>query len=74
MESVRTTLNRLILPLGKYRVVKVDRKFGGIEFLIDLGTAKMQVKLNVDANIEEGEWLTFYTEVLRAKPSEPPVQ
>jgi hypothetical protein len=61
-------MSRLKLVLGKYPVKKLERKFGGLVFWLDLGGPQMQIRLNNDADVREGDLLTIYTEVLNASP------
>lgn len=62
---------RLILVLGKFRVVKlVDRKM-----TLKLGgTTEMTIDLPAVADVRDGDLLTLYTEVLLAQPSQSSVQ
>ena len=69
MEPTKTT--RLILPLGKFRVVQRTNN----SMRIDLGKGiGMVVELPDYADVHEGDILTLYTEVLYAKPSRPSIE
>lgn len=70
MEPTERTL-RLRLVLGKYRVI--NRENNLIKIALG-GSTTMTVTLPDHADVKEGDLLTFYTEVLYAKPSGPPVQ
>jgi len=63
---------RVVLPLGKARVV--DR--GAMHFKLSIGgSTTITITMPMDAyDIRDGDLLTLYTEVLLAKPSQPPVQ
>ncbi len=63
---------RVILPLLKARVV--DR--GPHHFKLAIGgSTTITVECNMDLyDIRDGDLLTLYTEVLIAKPSQPPIQ
>ena len=62
---------RLILNLGKYRVMERQN----LQIKIALGgSTTMTVTLPPQADVKEGDILTLYTEVLYAEPSQPPVQ
>jgi hypothetical protein len=60
---------RLVLVLGKFRVVKLmDRKM-----TIKLGgTTEMTVDLPAMADVRDGDLLTLYTEVLLKGPDNAP--
>lgn len=67
---------RLKLILGKYRVIKVERSLGRLTFVVSLGKSSLEIvpPYNLDADVREGDLLTFYTEVLHATPIEPSIQ
>lgn len=56
---------RLICNLGKYQVVKVEKGLTGTHFVLQLpNNVKMQADLPLIADIQVGDILTLYTEVL----------
>ena len=77
MESPQTEINkpkkpfRLILNLGKYRVMERHN----LQMKLALGgSTTMTVTLPPQADVKAGDILTLYTEVLYAEPGEPSVQ
>jgi hypothetical protein len=70
MESTETPL-RLILKLGKYRVVA---RWSNHMKLALGGSTTMTITLPDGADVREGDLLTLYTEVLYDKTITTPVQ
>ena len=63
---------RAIFPLLKARVV--ERTATSFKLAIG-GSTTIEIKCNMDMyDIRDGDLLTLYTEVLLAKPKQPPVQ
>lgn len=74
MESVEAALKgklRLVLNLGKYRVLE---RTGDVIKVALGGSTTMTIVLPPNADVKAGDILTYYTEVLYAQPSQPPVQ
>jgi hypothetical protein len=75
MESAKASL-RAIFPLLKARVIER----GPLHFVIGFGPEYgSPTRIRIDCNmalydIRDGDLLTLYTEVLLAKPSQPPIQ
>ena len=62
---------RIVLNLGKYRVLERSE----LQMKLALGgSTTMTVDLTPFMDVKAGDLLTLYTEVLYAKPSEPPIQ
>ena len=61
---------RLILNLGKYRVI--ERQDQMIKIALG-GSTTMTCTIPPQADVAVGDILTFYTEVLYANPRPPPV-
>lgn len=62
---------RLVLILGKFRVTERENNLMKVALG---GSTTMTVTLPDRADVKAGDILTFYTEVLYANPSPPPVQ
>ena len=67
---------RLRLILGKYRVTKVKRDALEVEFTMAMGSGvNITVSVPPYADVNEGDILTLYTEVLtHANTQQPPIQ
>ena len=75
MEPLKETL-RLIVNLGKYQVVKVDKGTLGTSFVLALpNNVTIKADLPYQADIRTGDRLTLYTEVLsNVFPTDAPIQ
>ena len=74
MESPEKSLRYRII-LGKFPVTKVDKGLTGCRMVVKLpGSVSLTADMPVNADVKIGDLLTFYTEVLRAEPSQPPIQ
>jgi len=75
MEPVKNTM-RLIVNLGKYQIVKVDKGMIGTSFTIALpNNVTIRADLPYQADVHIGDVLTLYTEVLaHALPTDAPIQ
>lgn len=62
---------RVVLVLGKFRVIE---RHDDVMKLALGGSTTMTVTLPPNVDVRSGDILTFYTEVLYANPSPPPVQ
>ena len=68
MDNIRK-LPRLTLPLGKFRVTRVERTAFGVKFLLLLpGLGGLVCDVPIHADVREGDILTLFTEVLRDAP------
>jgi hypothetical protein len=70
MEPPKTT--RLVLPLGKFRVV--ERSENSMKIALGGSTTMTVFGLPEFADVKAGDILTFYTEVLYANPNGPSIQ
>ena len=62
---------RIVLNLGKYRVLERTE----LEMKLALGgSTTMTCSVEPFMDVKSGDLLTLYTEVLLAKPSEPPIE
>jgi hypothetical protein len=75
MESTKASL-RAILPLLKARVTDRGEGHFTISFGSEYGSpTTIRISCKTERfDIHDGDLLTLYTEVLLAKPSQPPVQ
>jgi hypothetical protein len=68
---------RITLVLARVRVSKVDKGLTGIRFVMELpgGPFTITADVPIVADVQVGDLLTLYTEVLAdAIPSSPPIQ
>jgi hypothetical protein len=74
MEPIEAALRkplRLVLVLGKFRVLEREN----LQMKVALGgSTTMTISLPPQADVKAGDLLTFYTEVLYAKPIQAPIQ
>jgi len=75
MEPSKDSL-RLIVNLGKYQVVKVDKGTLGTSFTLALpNNVTIRADLPYPADVRIGDLLTIYTEVLsNVFPTDAPIQ
>ena len=73
MEPIETALKkdlRVVLNLGKFRVM--ERSETSMKVALG-GSTTMTVQLEPFMDVRAGDLITLYTEVLYAKPSQPPI-
>jgi hypothetical protein len=75
MESTQTPL-RFRLVLGKVQVIAVEKGATGMKFRVDMGNSvKATIDCPIGADVQLGDWLTLFTEVLAdANPFPAPLQ
>ena len=74
MEPTQEPLRYRII-LGKFQVKAVDKGLGGCRMTVALpNSVSLIADMPVNADVHVGDLITLYTEVLRAEPSESPIQ